>query len=67
MLLLIYCTLEPPRTPVDPCDRVKFILGEETTDGSDSQHIPTHSLFTELEELCYDEHGDKYVNYSGGV
>ena len=50
--------IEPPRTPVDPCDRVKFILGEETTDG-DSQHIPTHSLFTELEELCYDEHGDK--------
>jgi hypothetical protein len=38
----------PPRTPVDPCDRVKFILGD-TEEG--------HHIFTELEELSYSEHG----------
>lgn len=49
---------EPPKTPVDPCDRVKFILGEEGANGS---HHTAHSIFTELEELHYDEHGQKLV------
>ena len=46
---------EPPKTPVDPCDRVKFILGE---DGEEVEH-ESHHIFTELEELCYSEHGQK--------
>ena len=34
-----------PKTPVDPCDRVKFILGEDD-DGPGK-----HEVFTEMEEL----------------
>ena len=53
----IWCiTLTPlePVTPSDPCDRVKFILGSEDTESAN--HDPTvHTIFTELEELKYDE------------
>ena len=45
----------PPQTPSDPCDRVKFILGESCQDGEET----SHHVFTELEELCYSEHGEK--------
>lgn len=51
--------LEPPKTPIDPCDRVKFILGAE--EGTDGNTFTAHSIFTELEELHYDEHGQKLV------
>ena len=49
-----------PTTPINPCDRVKFILGEEeasvggASNGS-SNNVPTCSsrqLFTEMDELC---------------
>jgi len=48
-------------TPINPCDRVKFILGEEepvmggTGNSSSSNNVPTCSsrqLFTEMDELC---------------
>lgn len=51
------CIIEPPRTPLDPCDRVKFILGEEGLQEDET----SHHIFTELEELCYSDHGQKYV------
>ena len=50
-----------PTTPVNPCDRVKFILGEEDTamggasNSSSSNNMPACSsrqLFTEMDELC---------------
>ena len=49
-----------PKTPIDPCDRVKFILGTDESDQLDQDHVP-HTIFTELEELKYDEHDHKYV------
>jgi anion exchange protein len=39
---------EPPKTPADPCDRVKFILGGEDVESA----CESHEVFTELEELC---------------
>ena len=42
---------EPPKTPMDPCDRVKFILGVEEEDGATNGTTP-HQVFTELDELC---------------
>lgn len=49
-----------PKTPTDPCDRVKFILGEEEgTDAPDAPTHTTHSIFTELEELKYDHRDHK--------
>ena len=42
---------EPPKTPMDPCDRVKFILGGEEEDGTANGTTP-HQVFTELDELC---------------
>ena len=47
---------EPPKTPMDPCDRVKFILGGEEEDGAPSGTTP-HQIFTELDELCM-HHGE---------
>ena len=47
-----------PRTPADPCDRVKFILGGDEIDYCHSNN-GKHSVFTELEELKYDEHDHK--------
>ena len=50
-----------PTTPVNPCDRVKFILGEDETavggssNNSSSNNMPVCSsrqLFTEMDELC---------------
>ena len=46
-----------PKTPVDPCDRVKFILGDLGDDTTDQETI--HPVFTELEELHYDEHAHR--------
>ena len=46
-----------PKTPLDPCDRVKFILEVETREGEDSEMCrESHSIFTELEELRCDHH-----------
>ncbi len=46
-----------PTTPCDPCDRVKFILGAADDVDTTGCHDPTvHTVFTELEELKYDEH-----------
>lgn len=47
---------EPPKTPMDPCDRVKFILGVEEEDGATTGTTP-HEVFTELDELCM-HHGE---------
>ena len=49
-----------PKTPVDPCDRVKFILGEIGEDSTD-QPETAHHIFAELEELHYDEHAHWWV------
>ena len=57
-LLLPFLSSEP-KTPLDPCDRVRFILGGEETDNPCD--ACTHSIFTELEELHYDEHDQKCV------
>ena len=57
-LLLPFLSSEP-KTPLDPCDRVRFILGGEETDNPCD--TCTHSIFTELEELHYDEHDQKCV------
>ena len=47
----LYCPAEP-RTPVDPCDRVKFILeGEEREGETGEGRKESHTMFTELEEL----------------
>ena len=58
-----YLTVLPfsacPKTPVDPCDRVKFILGDLGDDTTDQETI--HPVFTELEELHYDEHAHRQV------
>ena len=41
-----------PKTPVDPCDRVKFILEGCEREGEEGEgRRESHSLFTELEEL----------------
>ena len=54
-----------PTTPVNPCDRVKFILGEEETGmvgagsscGSNMASCTSRQLFTEMDELCcYPDH-----------
>ena len=51
------CTNAEPKTPIDPCDRVKFILeaDEGEADGGEGNK-GSHSLFTELEELRCDHH-----------
>lgn len=41
---------------MDPCDRVKFILGVEEEDGATTGTTP-HEVFTELDELCM-HHGE---------
>lgn len=53
----MYVLFIEPRTPADPCDRVKFILGGDEVDHTHSDG--KHSVFTELEELKYDEHDHK--------
>ena len=45
-----------PRTPLDPCDRVKFILEKEEEGSEGGELGGSHSLFTELEELRCDHH-----------
>ena len=59
------CPPAEPKTPVDPCDRVKFLLEKEEVDeeGGES-HTGSHSLFTELEELRCDHH-NKYIHVHG--
>ena len=75
--LSLSLSLSPPepKTPVDPCDRVKFILGAEDVDSASTCRVSaadasapptTHSIFTELEELKYDHHGNKYVRGKEG-
>jgi len=50
-----------PTTPVNPCDRVKFILGEDDTGmgragnnscSSNMNSCSSRQLFTEMDELC---------------
>ena len=48
-----------PTTPINPCDRVKFILGEEESMigrsgscGSNMASCSSRQLFTEMDELC---------------
>ena len=56
VLCAIYIITEP-KTPVDPCDRVKFILETEEGEGEVGEgRRESHSLFTELEELRCDHH-----------
>ena len=57
MMVYVWLLLTEPRTPADPCDRVKFILGGDEIDCSHTNG--KHSVFTELEELKYDEHDHK--------
>lgn len=55
-----------PGTPINPCDRVKFILGEDDTGvggaltSSTSSNVvgcTSRQLFTEMDELCcYPDH-----------
>ena len=60
MVILVLFIFSEPRTPADPCDRVKFILGGDEIDYTHSNG--KHSVFTELEELKYDEHDHKWVS-----
>lgn len=59
---LIFSLSLDPTTPSDPCDRVKFILGGDHDDQTE-HHCDggTHSIFTELEELKYDENEHRLV------
>ena len=49
-----------PTTPVNPCDRVKFILGEDESSiggagnscSSNLAACSSRQLFTEMDELC---------------
>ena len=55
-----------PGTPINPCDRVKFILGEDdagvggslsNNNSSNAVTCTSRQLFTEMDELCsYPDH-----------
>lgn len=45
-----------------PSQRVQFILGEEQADGEDGDTHESHPLFSEMEELCFNQDGETEWN-----